>query len=72
MANGNIYATNDKGVTTVFRATSDKFVPVATNNLAEFCYATPAISNGRMYMRTGTHLYCISTPPAAAHGQAGK
>ena len=72
LANGNIYATNDRGLTTVFQATPDRFVPVATNNLAEFCYATPAISNGRIYMRTGAQLYCIAAPSAAVRGQAGK
>ena len=72
MANGNIYATSDKGLTTVFRATPERFTPVATNNLAELCYATPAISNGRLYMRTGSQLYCIVSPSAPVRGQAGK
>jgi outer membrane protein assembly factor BamB len=72
LANGNVYATNDKGLTTVFRATPEKFVAVATNDLAEFCYATPAISNGRLYMRTATHLYCISGPAGPLRGEVGK
>jgi outer membrane protein assembly factor BamB len=71
LAAGNVYATNDKGLTTVFRATPEKFIQVASNNLAEFCYATPAISNGRIYVRTGSNLYCISgpgTPPPRSVG----
>jgi outer membrane protein assembly factor BamB len=59
LANGHIYATNDKGLTTVFRASPTKFEPVAANDLDEICYATPAISNGRIYIRTQNHLYCV-------------
>jgi len=59
MADENIYATNDKGVTTVFRATPKGFECVAVNDLQEFCYTTPAIAEGRIYVRTGSHLFCI-------------
>ncbi len=59
LADGNIYAANDKGVTTVFRASSAGFQPVAANDLQEFCYTTPAIANGRIFIRTGGNLYCI-------------
>lgn len=54
------YTTNDKGVTTVFRATHKGFEPVSVNDLKEFCYSTPAIANGRLYLRTGKNLVCIS------------
>ena len=60
LADGNIYATNDKGVTTVFRATPQGFSSLAVNNLAEFCYTTPAIAGGKIYLRTGKHLFCIA------------
>ena len=60
LADGNVYTTNDKGVTTVFRATKKGFESVAVNELGEFCYTTPAIAEGRMYQRTGNHLYCIA------------
>jgi outer membrane protein assembly factor BamB len=59
LAGGNIYATNDKGVTTVFRATPRGFESVSVNDLGEFCYTTPAIADGRIYLRTGKHLYCL-------------
>lgn len=61
LADGNIYATNDKGATTVFRANPARFEKVAVNDLKEFCYATPAISDGQIYIRTGQNLYCIGT-----------
>ncbi len=59
LAEGHIHATNDRGLTTVFAADARAFRPVATNDLAGFCYTTPAISGGRLYSRTGGHLVCI-------------
>jgi len=59
LAAENIYATNDKGSTTVFQANPKQYRPLATNDLKEFCYATPAISNARLYLRTGSRLWCI-------------
>ncbi|MBI3851395.1 MAG: PQQ-binding-like beta-propeller repeat protein [Verrucomicrobia bacterium] len=63
LAADNVYATNDKGVTTVFRATPRGFEPVSVNDLGEFCYTTPAIADGHIYLRTGKHLYCIGKGP---------
>jgi outer membrane protein assembly factor BamB len=60
-ADGRIYATNDKGLTIVFRATPQRFEKLAENDLKEFCYATPAISNGKMFLRTADQLYCIES-----------
>lgn len=60
LAGGRIYATNDKGQTTVFEADQQQFRQLASNHLNELCYATPAISNGRIFVRTGEHLFCIA------------
>jgi outer membrane protein assembly factor BamB len=60
LAEGNIYATNDQGLTVVFRATPEGFQEVSRNDLQEFCYATPAISNGRIFIRTDGRLHAIS------------
>jgi hypothetical protein len=57
---GKILATNDKGKTTVFRASPNAFEKIAENELGEFCYATPAISNGKIFLRTGENLFCIA------------
>ena len=59
LAEGRIYSTNEKGVTTVFAANPTAYREMATNTLGEFCYATPAISGGRLFVRTGGNLYCI-------------
>lgn len=69
MVGGIIYATNDKGVTTVFRATPQGFESVVVNDLQEFCYTTPAISGGRMFFRTGRHLVCIGEVRTGATGE---
>jgi len=55
-----IYAINDKGLTTVFEASPQQFRALASNDLGDFCYATPAISNGRMFVRAGPNLFCIA------------
>jgi outer membrane protein assembly factor BamB len=59
LAGDRIYATNDKGLTTVFEANPGEFRALGSNDLGEFCYATPAISNGRMFLRTGSNLFCV-------------
>ena len=33
---------------------------LATNIFDEECYATPALADGRIYLRTSTSLYCFS------------
>lgn len=64
LAEGNIYAIDDKGKATIFKASPTGFQEVAKNELNEFCYTTPAISNGRLYLRTGENLYCIGGKPS--------
>jgi outer membrane protein assembly factor BamB len=57
-ANGLVYFTADDGVTTVMKADRDPQV-VQTNQLGEFVYASPAISEGKIYLRSTDHLFCI-------------
>jgi len=47
-----------KGTTHVFKL-SEKFEPLAKNELGEASGCTPAIPQGRVYIRTKTNLYCI-------------
>jgi len=37
-----------------------QFRALASNDLGDFCYATPPISNGRMLVRAGPNLFCIA------------
>jgi outer membrane protein assembly factor BamB len=60
LANEKIYATNDKGLTTVFAADPKGFRLLGSNDVKEFCYGTSAISNGRVYLRTGERLWCFA------------
>ena len=58
-AGGLVYFLSDKGVMTIVRP-EPPFEVVARNELGEETYASPAISNGRLFLRSEKHLYCIS------------
>lgn len=55
---GRIYLTARDGKTTVVKA-GDKVEVIAENDLAEDISASPAISNGVIYLRTFKHLWAI-------------
>jgi outer membrane protein assembly factor BamB len=60
LAAGRLYVTSRRGVTTVFRPNPEKFELMAMNDLGEPSNATPAISDGQIFLRTDEHLYCIA------------
>jgi outer membrane protein assembly factor BamB len=53
-----IYFLNDDGVAHVVKA-GPQFELLARNELGEKTYASPAISQGRIYLRSFQNLYCI-------------
>lgn len=57
-AEGLVHFLSDRGVTTIVRP-GPEFEVVAENALGEDCYASPAISQGHIYLRAEKHLYCI-------------
>ena len=57
-ANGLVYFLSDEGVITVIRP-GPEFEVVAENKLGENCYASPAISQGCIYIRGEKNLYSI-------------
>jgi outer membrane protein assembly factor BamB len=57
-AGGNLYFPDDAGITHVVKAGST-FELVAKNEVGEECYASPAFSRGRIYLRTAKSLFCI-------------
>ena len=65
VADGRIYASNEEGVTTVLAA-ADQFEVLARNDLGEYTLSSPAVSGGRIYLRTAKHLYSIADRGAAA------
>jgi outer membrane protein assembly factor BamB len=60
-AGGKIFLASQKGVVTVI-APSDKLEVLARNDLREQIFATPAIVDGTLYLRTANALYAFATP----------
>lgn len=58
--NGLVFFLDDDGKTTIIRPGTEQQV-VAINEIGEECRASPAIANGRLYLRGVKHLYCIGT-----------
>jgi outer membrane protein assembly factor BamB len=58
LADGKIYVTNEEGLTTVIQA-GPEFKVLAENPLNDYVLSSPAISDGRIYLRTSNHLYAI-------------
>ena len=57
-ADGKIYFLSEKGTTTVI-ADGAEFKVLAENELNETCKASPAISQGNIFIRSEKKLYCI-------------
>jgi outer membrane protein assembly factor BamB len=57
-AKGLVYFLNDDGVMNVVRPGPD-FVRIASNDIAEKCFASPALSDGQIFIRGDKHLFCI-------------
>lgn len=58
LAGGLVYMPNDEGVITVIKP-GPAFQKVAQNSIGENMNASPAISNGKIYLRGYKHLFCI-------------
>lgn len=57
-----VYLTDRKGRTRIFKA-APTFIPVAECVLGEEVVSTPAIVQGRLYLRGVQNLYCLGNPP---------
>jgi outer membrane protein assembly factor BamB len=74
LADGKLYITNESGVTTVLAA-GPEFKVLATNELDDsYTLSSLAVSGSQLFLRTGTHLYCIgeSHQQSAVSGQPGR
>jgi outer membrane protein assembly factor BamB len=58
LANGLVYMPNDNGVITVIKP-GPAFEYIAKNSIGERMNASPAISNGKLYLRGSRHIFCI-------------
>lgn len=59
IAGGLVYMPKDDGVITVIKP-GPKFEFIAKNSIGEKMFASPAVSNGKIYLRGFQHLFCIS------------
>ena len=67
MVNDLIFATSEKGETTVFKVNPEEYERVAKNKLGDHVLSTPAICGGRIFIRAANfedgkrkeYLYCI-------------
>jgi len=59
LVDGKVYVGSEQGDVWVFAA-EPTFKLLARNTLGETIRSTPAIADGRMYMRGQHHLYCVS------------
>jgi outer membrane protein assembly factor BamB len=59
VADGRIYLTSDEGVTFVLKA-GDEYELLAKNVLGERVFASPAFSDGDIFIRGAKHLWCIA------------
>jgi outer membrane protein assembly factor BamB len=57
-----IYFLSDQGETTIIRA-APEYEEVARNSIGEPCQASIAISQGNLFLRSNTHLFCIGNTP---------
>ena len=59
LVDGKVYITSEnEGTTTVFSA-GPKFEVLAENPLDDYCLASPAVSDGQLFIRTDKHLWAI-------------
>jgi hypothetical protein len=62
LADGKLYVTNERNVTSVLSAGSG-FKVLATNELdGTYTLSSMAVSGEQLFLRTSTHLYCIAKP----------
>ncbi len=62
-ADGKIYLSNEDGEMLVIAA-GEKFNHLATNSMGELLMATPALSDGVLYVRSAASLFAIGRPGA--------
>jgi outer membrane protein assembly factor BamB len=63
---GKVYVTSQAGHISVLKAGAE-WEPLARNDMDDECFATPALLDGTIYVRTRSALYCFAaTPPRPA------
>lgn len=62
LADGRVFFVNDDGQVNVIEPGAE-FKRIAQYELGEPCYASPAISNGQVFLRSFHHLFCFAPNP---------
>jgi outer membrane protein assembly factor BamB len=57
-ADGKVFLIGEAGAVSVLKADGDWQI-MTVNQLDDECFATPAIADGRIYVRTRSALYCF-------------
>ena len=57
-ADGKVFIASQSGIVTVLKA-GGEYEILSSVQLDDECYATPAIADGRIYIRTRSALYCF-------------
>lgn len=60
-AAGRLFFTDESGSTLVLDATQPDYYELSRNETGEDVYASPAISQGRLFLRTAKSLICVGT-----------
>ncbi|MEZ6058458.1 MAG: PQQ-binding-like beta-propeller repeat protein [Planctomycetaceae bacterium] len=68
-ADGRLYAAGQAGVIRVFAPNREAYEEIAVNDFGEQMHATPAFSDGEIFVRTYKHLYCIANQDPAPPNQ---
>lgn len=58
LADGKLYVTNEDGLITVVKA-GPTFEVLAENDMKDYTLSSPAVSDGQIFVRTASYLYCI-------------
>ncbi|MBP3955999.1 PQQ-binding-like beta-propeller repeat protein [Gemmata sp. G18] len=66
LINGLIYCLADDGATYILKP-DEEYELVTKNTLGEECHATPAVSDGQLFIRSATSLWCIGAKGTAKH-----
>jgi outer membrane protein assembly factor BamB len=67
-AGGKVYLISQDGTASVVRA-SGEWEVLAVNPLGDECFATPAIADGQIYIRTQSALFCFGKQEKTSKAQ---
>jgi hypothetical protein len=65
LSEGKLYFLSMEGESVIIEA-KHEFKVLARNSVGEYCQASPAASQGQLFIRSEKHLYCIGTKPTPA------